>query len=484
MIKNTTEYVSKTIGMAHQDEFMRNHKDRTYFGIFWEMGVGKSKALVDNIGHLYCSGQIDGAIIVSDAGCYEGLANEFKKHLPSTIPISLAIHSSSMNRSEQAAVETIMTAQDNRLDILLMNVEGFSGDKSKTVAYRFIQSHYILFAIDEATSIKNIKAKRTQNLLMLARQTDYRRILTGTPITRSPLDVYAMCEFLSPGCLGHSTFSGFRSQYAMLQLIRFGKGKPFHQVIGYRNLNHLGDVMSHFCSRKKKEECIDLPEKVYEEVTVPFTDKQRQLYDQLRQQAFVLHEQGLLTVTSAVTAINKLQQICCGHMKLDDGTIVHIDSNRVKSLVELLEKIGQKTVVWCAFREDVKLIMAALKGREEYAVDFYGDTVDRRDSLSRFMTDPKCMWWVGTTSTGGKGIDGLQNVCSYQVYFSNTYNLEDRLQSEDRLHRRGQENKVTVIDMAIPKTIDVKILVNLKSKKDLASQVLSNFKELVMEQVN
>jgi len=176
--------------------------------------------------------------------------------------------------------------------------------------------------------------------------------------------------------------------------------------------------------------------------------------------------------------INKLHQVNCGHVKLDDHTIVHINSQRIPVLMELLDRIGRKVVVWCNFQEDIRLIISSIgdtyRNQDIYPVSYYGETDqdDRRDAIHRFTTDPKCMWFIGTAATGGKGIDGLQNVCDHAIYFSCGWSLEKRLQSEDRLHRNGQKNHVTITDLLVKGTVDERVLKALQMKEDLGHQVL------------
>jgi len=460
--------------MQHQrDDFVRS-RDLAYFGILNEMGTGKSLTLIDTITWLYMNQQIDGAIIVSDKGAYLNWLVELKKCLivnEAYIKVRTTVYSS-------AKPCEIPQGADDILDILIMNVEAFSGEKASIAANKFIDSHYTLICVDEATSIKGHKSARTKSLTKIARRCDCRRIMTGTPITRSPLDLFSMCEFLQPGILGHRSFVGFRTEYAVMQRMSFGS-RSFDTIVGYRNLDKLSRKLESFTCRRTKAECLDLPDKVYEVVRVEHTDYQAQYYRMIREEAMIQFNQGLLTTTSAITAIQKLHQINCGHVSLDDGTVLLIPSNRVKILVELIEKIEGKVLIWCAFQRDVELILDALKEvKLGYPVHYYGRTTEaeRKRALELFSSDPRCLWFVGTAATGGKGLTLTQ--ANYSIYYSNSDSGEDRWQSEDRNHRKGQTNKVTYIDLVVPNTVDEKKLKQLKQKKDLAHQVLDSLREM------
>jgi SNF2 family DNA or RNA helicase len=472
----------RTTPYKHQDEIFLKSRDLIAYGLFWEMGTGKSKPFIDTMAWLFLKGEIDGVIVVSDKGAYLNWEiEEIPRHMPN-IPYRIGHWNSHMRKAEQAVMERLMVAQDNTLDILCVNIEALSSERATLAVERFIKNHYCLMIIDESTSIKNPKAQRTLSAWKLGAQCDYRRIATGTPITQSPLDLFAQCQFLKPGLIGCNSFTAFRSYYATTILQSFGGRKPFLQITGYKNLDHLNRILQSFSSRILKTQCLDLPDKVYETLVIEHTPEQAAMYESLKRTAIIQLEQGLLTSTSALTTINKLMQINCGHVKLDDGTLLDVPSNRVNITVDLLETLGnEKVIIWCAYQRDVQLLLAEIKQRklDGYAVHYYGltTTEERAEHLRRFHTDPRCQWFIGTAATGGKALTLVE--ANKTIYYSNTYQLEDRLQSEDRNHRIGQTNKVTYIDMVCPGTIDQKVLASLKTKQDLASQVLDRFRELV-----
>lgn len=446
------------------------------------MGTGKSKTILDSASYLYCQGEIDGLLIASDKGSYLTWVEEVEKHLHPDVPRRIAHWSSRASQREIKSLEQLMIARDDVLDIVLVNIEALSSDRAVGWCERFLRAHYAMMVVDEATSIKNPRADRTKACCMLANHTNYRRIATGTPITNSPLDLFGMCQFLKPGLLGFQSFVQFRSYFANIIQMSFGS-RQFPKIIGYQHLDELTMRLQQFSSRVLKSECLDLPEKVYEVVHVELSPEQRKYYDDLRAMAILQFDQGLLTSTSALTTINKLQQICCGHVKIDDGTTIDIPCSRVSQLIDILESLEEKVVIWCAFQRDVQLILSAIHEKFRnglYPVHYYGMSTEgeRWNALENFSKDHKCRWFVGTAATGGKGINVLV-AARYCVYYSNTYSLEDRLQSEDRLHRIGQTRSVTYIDLSVPGTVDDKIGKALRAKRDLARSVLDDFRSLV-----
>jgi SNF2 family DNA or RNA helicase len=166
----------------------------------------------------------------------------------------------------------------------------------------------------------------------------------------------------------------------------------------------------------------------------------------------------------------------CGHLTTDDGEVIPIENNRMKALMEVLDEASGKVIIWANYRSDIKDIEARLQ--EEFGkksiVSYYGDTSneDRQEAVRRFQTDPECAYFVGNPQTGGFGI--TLTAATNVVYYSNSYNLEHRLQSEDRAHRIGQKNTVTYVDLICRKSVDEKIVKALREKKMLSSQVLGD----------
>jgi SNF2 family DNA or RNA helicase len=470
--------------MKHQaDEFLRTRELKEW-AFFWEMGTGKTKPVIDTLAWLFLRQEIDGGLILSDKGSYMNWPdNEIPKHMPKNVPIRIRHWSSQLNTQEQRDLQQILVPQDDLLDLLFMNTEALSTDRGLAFAETFLRCHYGMTVIDEATSIKSPKSARTKSAWKIGKLSEYRRIMTGTPITQGPLDVWAQMEFLKPGCLGFPTFSGFRAYFATI-ILKEVNGRRFPQIIGYQNLEFLTGLLRSVSSRYLKTDCLDLPDKVYETYYVEHTPEQREYYRRIKEEALIMFDSGqMVSTTNALTAIMKLHQINCGHIKDDDGNTIDIPSNRVSELLNLLHLVNGKAIIWCNFQRDVDLIHKAICDADNltgYPVDYYGPTPDdqRRENLEAFKNDPDCRWLVGTGATGGKSLT-LTEACT-TIYFSNNYKLETRLQTEDRNHRYGQRNTVTYIDMVIRNTVDVKILASLKMKKDLAAEVLDGLRDFFL----
>jgi SNF2 family DNA or RNA helicase len=362
------------------------------------------------------------------------------------------------------------------LKVFVMNVEALSTPRGTKAAYFFLKENPDnIMIVDESTTIKNRKATRTKNIMMLAKNAKYKRILTGSPVTKSPMDLFSQCAFLSPDALGFNSYYSFQNRYALVQKRKMGT-RAFQEIVGYRRLDELNMKLDRFSNRILKEECLDLPDKVYICRDVELTEEQKRVYKQMKKLALAeLQNGGLATTASVLTQIMRLQQICCGHLQPDEGEVQVLDSNRLRELLEITDELQGKAIIWATYTHDIQQVANALRDRfgPEAVATYYGDTKqdERQQIVDTFQDKASPLrFFVGQPRTGGYGI--TLTAANTVIYYSNSYDLEIRLQSEDRAHRIGQKNKVTYIDLVSPDTIDVKILEALRCKIDLAGKVL------------
>jgi SNF2 family DNA or RNA helicase len=439
-----------------------------------EMGTGKSKVLVDNIAMLYDKGKINGALIIAPKGVVgTWYKDQLPTHMPDHVEHKAVLWQSNINAKQQKKLDVLFeTGQD--LHILIMNVEAFSTKKGIEFAYKFLRCHNTMMAIDESTTIKNPDAKRTKNICTLGPHAKYRRILTGSPITKSPLDLYKQCEFLSTELLGHSSYYTFRTRYAIMKTANFG-GRSVQIVVGYRNLSELTDMLKVFSYRVLKDECLDLPKKTFMRRVVKLTKEQEHAYKQMSQLALAQFKGKIMTTATVMTQLMRLHQITCGHFTADDGTIQDIKNNRLDDLSNLLDEVHGKVVIWAHYQYDVETIVERIKKEhgDNSVVTYYGLTPQdqRQGNIEKFQDkEGPVRFLVGTTATGGYGI--TLTAASTMIYYSNGYDLEKRQQSEARIDRIGQESPMTYIDLIAEDTIDDKIVVALRKKVNIASEIM------------
>jgi SNF2 family DNA or RNA helicase len=297
--------------------------------------------------------------------------------------------------------------------------------------------------------------------------------MTGSPVTRNPLDLYSQCEFLDPKHLDFPSYYAFRNRYAEMKTM-FLSGRSVQVVGGFRHLEELSESLKAFSYRILKENCLDLPNKIYMEREIQLTSEQERLYEQMRQEALATLNGKTVTTMTALTQLMRLHQITCGHFAADDGSIQEVKNNRLAELLDVLDEVEGKAIIWAHYQHDVKNIFKLLEDKygPGSVVHYYGKTLpEQRDyAIKNFKDNDKVRFFVGTPQTGGYGITLVQ--ASTVIYYSNGYDLEKRMQSEDRAHRIGQKKKVTYIDFIAPNTIDEKIRKALRKKINIASKVM------------
>ena len=466
-------YKFKTKPYDHQLTALEKSWNKETYAYFMEMGTGKTKVLIDNMAMLYDKGKIDGALIIAPKGVVgTWYSNELPTHLPEHIENVTVLWQPNINKKQQQKLDSLFEIE-TALHIFIMNVEAFSTEKGKKFADKFLRSHNALMAIDESTTIKNPSAKRTKNILALGKEAKYRRIMTGSPVTKNPLDLFSQCYFLDPFLLDFHSYYSFRNRYAEMKTMH-AHGRSIQIVSKFRHLGELSESLQSFSYRVLKEDCLDLPDKIFIKRQIQLTPDQRKLYEQMKKQALAILEGKVSSTKNSLTQLMRLQQITCGHFTDDTGTVQPIENNRINELMDVLEDVEGKAIIWAHYQWDINSIIKAVVAKygPGSVVDYYGLTPkdERQGNITRFQGDPKCRFFIGTPSTGGYGI--TLTAANTVIYYSNGYDLEKRLQSEDRAHRMGQKKPVTYVDINAEDTVDEKIVKALRSKIDIASQVL------------
>ena len=466
-------YKFKTKPYKHQLTALEKSWNKQNFAYFMEMGTGKTKVLIDNMSMLYDKGKIDGVLIVAPKGVIKTwYEQELPAHLPNHIENVTVLWQANITKGQQEKLESLFETE-TALHILIMNVEALSTEKGVKFAGKFLNSHKVIMAIDESTTIKTPTAKRTKNIIDLGKYAKYKRIMTGSPVTKNPLDLYSQCEFLDPYLLDFTSYYAFRNRYAEMKTMHL-RGRSIQVVDEFKNLGELSDTVKTFSERILKEDCLDLPPKNFTKRHIILTNEQRKAYDQMKKAAMAVLNGKVTTTMTVLTQLMRLHQITCGHFTADDGSIQLIENNRIKELMNVLEETEGKAIIWANYQRDITNIIQNIV--KVYGpgsvVDYYGLTPqeERQDNIKKFQNDENCRFIVGTTQTGGYGITLTQ--ANTVIYYSNGYDLEKRLQSEDRAHRIGQTKSVTYVDLIAEDTVDEKIVKALRDKINIASEVL------------
>jgi len=464
-------YKFKSKPFAHQSKALEMSWDKEVFAYFMEMGTGKSKVLIDNIAMLYNAGKINGALIIAPKGVYKNwFDSEIPNHLPDYIEKKMGLWKTDPNAKELKPLFSLGA----ELHILIMNVEAFSTKKGVLFAHKFLSCHKSLIGIDESTTIKNPNAKRTKSILSLKPYSKYRRILTGSPVTKSPLDLFSQCQFLDPWLLSQQSYFAFRTRYAICRKINVS-GRQVEIVVGYRNLGELSDKLKPFSYRVLKDDCLDLPPKTYIKRIIELSDDQKKVYKTMKEKAIAFLNGKMVSTATVITQLMRLHQITCGHFTSDDGDVQEIKNNRIDQLMEILEEVEGKAVIWAHYRYDIEKIVESISKKygDNSVVTYYGDTStdDRQKAITKIQDkNSPVRFIVGTPQTGGYGI--TLTGASTMIYYSNGYDLEKRQQSEARIDRIGQEKPMTYIDIIAEGTVDDKIVQSLRKKVNIATEIM------------
>jgi SNF2 family DNA or RNA helicase len=461
---NMTQYKFKTKPFKHQLEAFNLGKDKKEYAYLMEMGTGKTKVAIDNVCHLYQNNKIKTVIVIAPNSVYRNWMFEINTHSPEQYHVN--VHKKDKK----------FTRQNNLLNYYLFNVEAFSHDKGSQILKSVVEEYgsQSCVILDESTTIKNRQAKRTKNILQVCRPVSYKRILTGSPITKSPLDLYSQTEFLKQGALGFTNYFVFRARYSVMKQIQVNGNQNIMIPIYYQNLDELEEKLKKFSFRVKKDDCLDLPPKVYEKRMVSLSKQQQEIYNDLKLYCRTVIENEMVSYTNKLSEINKLQQVACGFLNTDDGEVKELPNTKLKELFNILDEVEGKVIIWSTFVKSIELICEELKNKygAQSTVEIYGSvSVEARESaVINFQQNPLVKFLVGNPTVGGYGL--TLTAASTVIYFNNSFNLEVRQQSEDRAHRSGQKKSVTYIDLIAEKTLDEFILKTLNQKMKLSAQTL------------
>jgi SNF2 family DNA or RNA helicase len=343
--------------------------------------------------------------------------------------------------------------------VFLLNYEYLSPLRDALLRRRF---RTLVF--DESTMVKNPRAKRTRAATKLADHAEHVYILTGTCMANAPLDVFCQFRLLGKDVLDDNYYR-FRDTFAIINHYR-----GFPEVIGYRDLDVIQDRLADFSFVRLKSECLDLPPKTFEERRVDLLSEQRKLYDQVKEELLSEFEESPFSTPLAITKMLRLSQIIGGHLTTDDGETKTFPSAKEQELVHIVEEAQpQKVVVWCRFRHEIRRVNTLLQ--QYHPVVLHGDVSvkDRGKRIESFQENDKTRVLISQIQVGKFGLTLTAGTIA--VYYSKTYSLEDYLQSQDRIHRIGQQLPVTIINLNATGTLDVTLQTALQKKQEFSSLV-------------
>lgn len=361
------------------------------------------------------------------------------------------------------------------LKIIIVNIEAFQNKNNYLIdLFTILSNKPTLMILDESSKIKAPKANRTKRLTKMSRYIDYKVCLSGTPIGNSPLDIYTQFEFLKPGFWGMPNWYVFRNRYADLETQYF-RERSFKKIVGFKNMNELMEKIKPYIHIVKKEDHLDLPEKIYQTIKIDMSKEQKEFYYHLKEKLWAEYKDKELTINNKVSLFIRFRQITGGFAP----EIEFEDNAKLNTLIDDISEYPGKITIFSVFINEIELLERKLKliYKPENVLTYYGKTKqeDRKDILDKFENGAKIL--IANPKVAGYGLN-LQ-FCNLCYHFSFDASYIDHKQSEDRFHRIGQKNNVVYKYLICKNTVDERLKKLIENKQTLAD----NFKNMSMEDV-
>lgn len=482
-------YQPFTKPFAHQLETWEASRDLESFAAFWEQGTGKTKLTIDTLGHLWTEGRVNGAIIVAPNGVHRNwITDELPRHMSPDIPLNAFAYKSEASGSKWHAREVaqIVGTPERDLALLAISYDAWMTETGKKAVWDMMRKRRCLLTLDESHRVKTPNAKRTKSILAGAKHAPYRRILSGTPVTQGPFDIYSQVKVLDPNFwrreLDIDSFTAFKTFYGIWDKgwnPNIGKnGGEYEILAGYQNLEELCETLKKISSRVRKDDVLDLPPKTYTRRYYEMTPAQRRIYDEIEKEFMAFLESGeMITAPLAMVRMLRLQQVLCGYIPVDGNKepteLIDRDNNpRLKALRDVMEDVNGRTLIWATWTKDIDMICEMLTASGRRPVRYDGKvSADERERAKFAIKSGEATDFVANSQMS----EGLTlNEAKTTIYYNNSYKLIDRKQTEDRNHRIGQDEKVLYIDLVCAGTRDEHAIEALVVKHDVASIILGD----------
>lgn len=472
-----TKYKPKMPHLPHMAKVLATMWLRKFYAVLLEMGLCKTAITIHEIGMLNMAGKCTGALVVAPKGVHrQWIEEQFPQHLDATIRWHGIVWKK----------QNIAKAEMNKrgLTVLAMNIDALRTPKGYKVALEFLKLHNgkSYMCLDESHLIKTPSADRTRATIDLGGYAAFRRILTGTPISKNIMDAWSQFKFLDVDILGHKYVTSFRARYCIMG------GFENRVIVGQRNVEEFYQLIAPHSFRLTKAEALNLPPKMYVKREYEPSEVVRTHYNNLKKTFMTEMSDGSIAdVQNAAVALLRLQQVVLGYLPYvdPDGLAVTetFDDGRLQVMLDIVEQVNGPVIIWSRFRNDIIRVTAALQkvyGKNS-VVEYYGATKDKeRAANKQAFIKGHARFFNSNPSAGGTGTDGLQTAgCQTVIYYSNSFNALHRWQSEDRTHRQGTKGTVTYYDIIAHRTVDLSILGNLRAKKSISDLTFDEIRSLI-----
>lgn len=443
------------------------------FGLLFEMGCGKTLTAIAIAGAGYQMGKVERLLIVAPTSVVAVWPKELQEYAKFKYTCKTLLGEKKQRLKQ---IDDLIKFPFKALKVAVINYESTWRPEILEKLKEFDADMVIA---DESQRIKTYDAAQSKAMHELGDQARYKLILSGTPVQTAAIDIWSQYRFLDKTVFGDNFFK-FRGRYAIMG----GYGNK--KIVGYKDLEGLIKKEHSIAFRVTKDEALDLPEQTFETRKIQFSQKEKNLYERIKKDSYAeLDGGGHITATTVLTRLLRLQQLAGGFLVQDDAQKPQLVSRaKLDALADIIEDYvigsGKKLVIFARFIAEVKAIMelaGKVLPKELKQVAIYGDIKkeDRGGIVKQFQEDPNTVLFIGQIDTAGTGITlTAADTC---VYYSKNFNYATYSQSLSRIHRIGQRNCCTYIDLEIEGTIDELISKALSRKEDMAKTVVDNWRD-------
>lgn len=454
----------------HQNRALALSADQASFAYLLEMGLGKTAIAVANAGYLYLKKEIMAVLILAPKGVH-------RQWTESEIPLHIDKRIKYKTYTWGDKIENI--GNGGSLIFLSMNIDSIRTPRGFHQAFEFMSLYRnkgVMMIVDESHLIKTWNTDRAKAATKLGKLAKFKRILTGTPIAKNIIDAWNQFMFLDERILGHRYITSFRNRYCIMG------GWENKQIVGQKNTDEFFRLIHPHSFRRTKSEVLDLPPKNYIMRQYDMGEETKRHYNSLKSTFMTMLTDGeIVDVPNAAVATLRLQQIICGYLPKEDGTLELISNERIDAMMEIMEQIKGQVVIWARFNEDVSRIASVFKkkyGEASYNI-FTGATKEKERQVIRDQFQKrKLQYIIGNPQAGGTG-NNFQGEDVSMIYYSNSFRALDRWQSEDRIHRMGTKGTVNIFDLVASKSVDRGIIMNLRGKKSISDLTFDEIRLLI-----
>lgn len=463
---------------GHQRRALLLGRDLSAFAYILDQGTGKTRIILDDAAHNFRARKINVLLVLNKNSVKTNWVADDQDAVSQWLPKDITVRKAAWFSNGTAAQkrlwgEAISQVRCDGMTVLSINYEALLIEPLFEQLLALCQAARVMIVCDESTMIGRPGSERTQQANKLRAHCSIARICTGTPIIKSPLKAYSQFGFLSENILGFGSYYAFKARYCIMG------GYKNKQVLKFVNLDELSKKIASCSYRITKAECMDLPPKVYVKRNVYMTHEQSKKYKEMATVLRTDIEGAEVSAAIKLTQVMRLQQITGGYTRTDEGDDVEIvppgSNSLIREVVGIMDEAGdQKVLVWAHFRSEIAALVKVLSGEGYRVCEFHGGVSEtERLGIRRGFAKGEFDVLVGNQAAGGMGIDEFK-IASLVVYYSNSYDTEARVQSEDRTHRGGSEmhSKITYIDLVVPNTVRVKIIATLRANKSLSDEIM------------